>query len=279
MKSRDQYIASPLKTAALLEAVFANDAPKIIFDIGACEGLDSIRYSRLFPSSHVYAFEPLPGNVTKINENLTRFDGERISIVPKALARENGTATFHLSSGIPDGREAESGDWNFGNKSSSLIAPNKEEIRKYWPWLEFTGTTEVETITMDTFCSDLGIQPDFLHMDVQGAELEVLAAADNVLGKVRAIWMEVSLTEVYSGQPLADDVNRFMRDHGMVNAVTLPEGPQADVLYVRSGFESKIPADVVERLKRECTVISAPNKPPSTNRPSLLRRVINRLAR
>ncbi|MCS7469418.1 FkbM family methyltransferase [Stieleria sp. ICT_E10.1] len=276
MKSRDQYVQEDLKNASLLNAVFAHAPPATIFDIGACEGLDSIRYSRLFPQATIYAFEPLPENVAMIDDSIRRFDGQRVKVVNVALASSNGKATFHVSGGCPEGRQHETGDWTFGNKSSSLIAPNQDEIKRHWPWLQFEGTTDVDTMTMDDFCERENVMPDFLHMDVQGAELDVLRGAEKSFGSIRAIWMEVSLTEVYAGQPLVEDVRQFMSGHGMFESVMLPEGPQADVLYVKKQLADLVPAEVIAELKSQCVEAQKP-RCESIAKPGILHRVVNRL--
>ena len=58
MFNRDNYINSPIEIEAELLLLFQKEKVKTVFDIGACEAEDSIRYSILFPKSTVYAFEP-----------------------------------------------------------------------------------------------------------------------------------------------------------------------------------------------------------------------------
>ncbi|MEZ4799098.1 MAG: FkbM family methyltransferase [Flavobacteriales bacterium] len=52
-------------------------------------------------------------------------------------------------------------------------------MQKHTEWLEFKNTLEVSTMKLIDFCSSkLNISNiDFIHMDVQGAELMVLKEA------------------------------------------------------------------------------------------------------
>lgn len=229
---RDLYIASEVGIAPKLREVFREDEPLVIFDIGACEGEDSIRYARLFPNARIFAFEPVPENVALIERNLSAYGTTRVELVPCALSSEEGSAVFHLSSGAPEGA-ANSEEWNYGNKSSSLLPPG--DVREHHPWLVFDRTIEVRTRTLDGFCRERGIERvDFIHMDVQGAELRVLEGAEGMLPTLRAVWTEVEKVPLYEGQPLADQIERFLTDHGMRKVVDATDAISGDHLYVRA---------------------------------------------
>ena len=64
LNSRDKFITSPIPETQekLLLSILDKNDNVIFFDIGACEGESSIRYSRLFPDAIIYTFEPLPSN-------------------------------------------------------------------------------------------------------------------------------------------------------------------------------------------------------------------------
>lgn len=139
---------------------------------------------------------------------------------------------LHVSSGRPpwaDGTE----DWDFGNKSSSLLEPGLH--LSVHPWVEFTEVIEVSTRRLDRLCHDLGVtRIDFLHLDVQGAELMVLAGAGLLLADVTAIWLEVEAVPLYRGQPLAPDVEAFMRRHGFWKKRDTVDDVSGDQLWLRS---------------------------------------------
>ncbi|MEM7600055.1 MAG: FkbM family methyltransferase [Verrucomicrobiota bacterium] len=79
-------------------------------------------------------------------------------------------------------------------------------------WLETVGSESVATTTLD-HVSD-GKPVDFLKLDVEGAELEVLRGAGETLKNVLALQVEVSFTERHVGAPLFAEVDSFLIDHG-----------------------------------------------------------------
>lgn len=60
MYDREKYLMtdSPIKKDLL--KIYKKEQKLIILNIGSCEAKDSIWYSRIFPNSSIYCFEPLP---------------------------------------------------------------------------------------------------------------------------------------------------------------------------------------------------------------------------
>jgi FkbM family methyltransferase len=99
---------------------------------------------------------------------------------------------------------------------SSLYQPNESFISRFDGLPEMAGldfTIEIETTTLDQFCESESIpEIDFLQIDVQGADLDVLKGANQILSSVLAIQIEVEFAELYKGQPLFADVDIFLRN-------------------------------------------------------------------
>lgn len=229
------YLATPSEAELEFRRLFPAAAPRVIMDIGACEGEDSIRFTRLYPQAKVFAFEPLPSNQTLVRANLARYDAKRVELVPLALSNQQGEATFHVSSGRPPDLFAGK-DWNYGNKSSSLLAPAGDG--KIHGWVEFKEAITVPTGTLDQFCAERGIDRiDFIQMDVQGAELLVLAGAERMLPHLTAIWLEVSSRKIYQDQVLDHEITRFLRARGFALAHEIylaDDVGEGDHLYVNT---------------------------------------------
>jgi FkbM family methyltransferase len=205
----DEILNWPLSNKIELMSIFSKKTPLIIFDIGACDGIDSIKYSTLFPNSIIYCFEPLPNNLQELTTNIEKYKINNIKACPEALSNTIGTAIFHVSSGHPTNISSQD-NWDYGKASSSLLNPSNN-IKKAYDWLKFEKQVTVNTNIIDNFCSQHKISSiDFIHMDVQGAELMVLEGAQNSLNKIKAIWLEVEKIELYQNQPLKNDIEKFM---------------------------------------------------------------------
>ena len=109
----------------------------------------------------------------------------------------------------------------FSENSNKMFIPSVSENGESHPW---SGTFykdiyteskkvygepyEVRTIRIDTFCNTFGIEPDFIFVDAEGSEYEVL----NSLGDVRpkAIWVEIVGFSSYETNKTFDEFNSLM---------------------------------------------------------------------
>ena len=55
--------------------------------------------------------------------------------------------------------------------------------------------------------------PDLIFADIQGAELYALQGLGKYLGGVKAMQLEVEFREMYSGQPLYEDLMLFLNQN------------------------------------------------------------------
>lgn len=127
----------------------------VVYDIGANAGFFTLLASKLAgPSGIVYAFEPLPRNVGYLEQHLSLNRCENVRILPLAVAAESGTLRFAIAHNPSQGGLAESGD------------------------------LQVEAQTLDAFVAGGSKKPDFMKIDVEGGESDVLAGALVLLREV-----------------------------------------------------------------------------------------------
>lgn len=104
---------------------------------------------------------------------------------------------------------------------SSLLPPNLSVYGQFKDCssdLEVIAQKDVDTVSLDAFLPKSGIpNVDFLHLDTQGTELEILQGARNSLSNcVVAVKCEVEFAPLYEEQALFGDVDAFLRQHGFV---------------------------------------------------------------
>jgi FkbM family methyltransferase len=255
MLSRSNYINSPVEIKFEILRLFKKNDRLIIFDIGACEGEDSIRYSKLFPNSTIYAFEPRADNFKKGGEMIKQYNRKNILLFNIALSDKNGTAEFYLSEGEP-GQLKNDENWNYGNKSSSLLPPS-EELKKHTAWLNFKNKTIVETKRLNEFVKEKNISTiDFMHIDVQGAELMVFEGAGDYLKNIKVVWTEVEAVKLYENQPVKRDIEKFMIKNHFINIYDTVNEIAGDQLYVNLNFFSREKINILIRARKRAAQIN-----------------------
>jgi FkbM family methyltransferase len=146
----------------------------------------------------VIGFEPDPEEC----ERLSKTYPER-KYYPNALWGEIAIRTFYLC------------EWA---STSSMYHPAEESNRQYranhWTGRVPAKTLQVECVTLDSVMvvEDL---PDFLKIDTQGAELEILRGAEKLLREgAPLVLAETWCAEIYASMPLTHDVMSFMYQMG-----------------------------------------------------------------
>jgi FkbM family methyltransferase len=126
---------------------------------------------------------------------------------------------------------------------SSLYPPNEPYLERLAGLPELVNldfSFEIDTTTLDTFCQEEGVNEiDFMQIDVQGADLDVLEGATKILNcGTLAIQIEVEFSHLYTGQPLFADVDTFLRKHDF----TLFDVSRSYRLRARSPIRSTVRA-------------------------------------
>jgi FkbM family methyltransferase len=203
---------------ALRHAWAAGFAPATVIDIGAGRGDFSLACHRVFPGARYLLVEPLDEFVPAIEEALRFMPNSRH--VKAAAAAEAGDAVINV---LPD---------LFG---SSLYLEDEDT--------DVNGAPRaVATVTLDGLTGEGGLEaPYLLKLDVQGAELDVLAGAGNTLAGAGVVILEVSFLGFFEGGPQFFDVLTYMKDRGFAvyDLFGISHRPldgalaQADVVFVK----------------------------------------------
>ena len=137
----------------VLLKLFNKNSNLTLFDIGACEGLSSVRYLSIFKKATIYTFEPVPKNFEKVLLNKEKHQLTNLKPFQLGMSSKKGEAVFYVSSGKPPNKNKPSDNsTDFGNKSSSLYKPGK--TKEIHPWLKFNEAITIKTETLENFCKD-----------------------------------------------------------------------------------------------------------------------------
>jgi FkbM family methyltransferase len=104
---------------------------------------------------------------------------------------------------------------------ASLLKPNAGFVGQFTDCAEQFEVVEhrtVETVSLNSFLPGAGIAGcDFLELDTQGTELEILKGADRFLAtSVVGLQIEMEFSPFYEGQPLFGAVDEYLRSFGFM---------------------------------------------------------------
>jgi FkbM family methyltransferase len=154
--------------------------PTVIFDIGAYDGGDAIRFKIAFPLARVFAFEADIDRFSLLMNYAGHFGVETKQVA--LLDRDSPVNWFSAEDDLH-------GNGHRGSQGS--IYRQTEALDRAFPHVHQSKTpTAVQGLRLDTFCMENGIETvDVLHMDVQGAEYDVVVGFGQLRPKL--IYAEV----------------------------------------------------------------------------------------
>ena len=134
---------------------------------------------------------------------------------------------------------------------SSVFEPNIEITKEYFNY-KFTikKIEEVECICLDTAIKKTNIEFDFMKIDAQGAEFNVLSGMGEYLEKdIVGIDIKMFFKEVYKGISLYDDTHKFLESKGFEQVQRFHKNNKfiSDFLYIK---KNKYKKDKKKEIKK-----------------------------
>jgi FkbM family methyltransferase len=184
---------------ARILSVRAAERPTCVFDVGANKGDWTVRVQRLMPQATVHAFELIEDTAERLRERLA---GTTALVNAVGLADREGVveATY-----VPENTELS----GFGER---LYADLPSEAR------------EARLTTGDRYCDEHGVEHiDFLKIDAEGTDLQVLHGFDRMLagGAVGAVQFEYGRGSILT-HSLLRDFHVFLEERGFVVGKVFP---------------------------------------------------------
>ncbi len=145
----------------------------ICIDIGAHIGAYTVYMAKL-STGHVFSFEPTPSSLKTLKKMVTiNHCEDTVTVLPAAVAERTGKTIFYLNdsflSGSDGTRVAEANSLVYVDFGKTI---NKQKI-------------EVDTVSIDDFAEANNLKIDFIKIDAEGAELDILKGAGKTILKDR----------------------------------------------------------------------------------------------
>lgn len=190
--------------------------PAVVIDVGAYVGDWTRSLKGIFPEARVLMVEPQSAKavfLSKVKSELANVEF-RVALLGATAAENVGFC------------ESETG-------SSVLM-----EVEHRRPATTYMAMTTLDAIVENSPFA----RPNFIKLDVQGYELEVLRGGERTLACAEVVLMEINLLQLHQGAPLFHESAEFMGKRGfqVYDVCSLIRRPydgavwQADVMFVHS---------------------------------------------
>jgi len=173
---------------------YANN-PITIIDVGAAGGIHK-RWKKINKYLKAYCFEPDKRSYEKLS------DDANIIYRNIGLNNKKSIVKLHLTK---------------KPTCSSIYPPNEKLINNFPKSDRFCVIKKVD-IKTDTLDNQLSLldcnNVDFIKLDTQGSELNIIQGAKNILNSVFGLEIEVEFNPIYIDQPLFCHINSFLSNYG-----------------------------------------------------------------
>jgi FkbM family methyltransferase len=168
-------------------------------DIGASLGQFTLHASKCFQGGRIDSFEADPIRSEKLKENCaiwSRNSGNKITSYNMAVTKESGFVSFHTTQSNVSGGLFKSSLDHLGEQAKAAVD---------WTQIRVAATS------LDEFYKE-GAFPQFIKMDIEGAEGDALNGATQILKAKKTIWL-IELHNFDGGWP-PNQVKDFMWSFG-----------------------------------------------------------------
>lgn len=170
-----------------------------VFDIGARNGLHRAWADFGLPIRYV-CFEPDADEAGRIitTKDKVLEGGVQLTVANIALFDREGDVTINI--------------YQEGGLSS-LFELNREDTYRYKD-SPLVKRVKVPVTTLEKFCAEKGLRPDYLSIDAQGSAIGIFRGGESILPNVLGIRCEAEFSPLYIDAPLFDDTFSYLRKKG-----------------------------------------------------------------
>lgn len=191
----------------------------VILEAGGHYGEDTVILAKRWPLSKIYTFEPCPSYYERLSLEVANYP--QIHSFPYGIYSKTDFYTFYVSQ-----------KWD---GASSLLKDNELPVVTY----EDKQIT-VYCKNLDEWAEEFHVDHiDYMWLDMEGTELEMLKASPNILKTVRVISCELNHCEFRKGMCNFEEMKVFLEQQGFMlyKIWGLPGGPpgtwQSTGIFIR----------------------------------------------
>jgi FkbM family methyltransferase len=173
------------------------DAP-FILDCGSHIGLSVAWFKRRFPHARITAFEPDPQNFELLQANVAANGFGGVELLNVALSSERGTARF------------------YGQFKVEEPMASSHSLKEDWGTQRTKSWILVQTVPLADYITG---PVDYLKLDIEGMELEVLRSIASRLHLVKALGLEFHGTGGTAERD-EEEILRLLRESGFEVAIS-----------------------------------------------------------
>ena len=196
----ENYIHLKRIKGFLSKKVKLNDP--IIFDVGSHKGkLAKLMYN-LYENAVIYCFEPNKS----MNDDLKKI-GNNIKVYNCALGEKNEEKQISINKIDLTNTLSKINENSLYLKIKNFILAKSKKDNVY---------ETIQVISLENFCIEKKIKNiDFLKLDVEGYEYNVLLGAKNIIKNVKFVMLEVQKNNMYNGYS-KKNIEVFLKENNFI---------------------------------------------------------------
>lgn len=183
---------------------------KVIYDVGSNNADYSLLFNKIYSKANIFSFEPNPSLYKIASHNTRKFSN--IKIIEKAVGNSNTIKDLKI-----DQNSSLTTSLSKSNKSS-----NTYKIKKFLYGESSKNIVKINIIKLDSFINKRNV-PDFVKIDVEGYEEEVLKGLQKNIKKIKLVMIEFHFDKLYKGYSTTRLHNYFKKNNfKLVKSIKFP---------------------------------------------------------
>jgi FkbM family methyltransferase len=170
--------------------------PETILDIGANVGNWHNECKTFFPDSYIFSIEANDECEEELKQNNPNY-------MIALLAKDNNEYDYYMNDAF-----CSTGNSIYKELTEHYVESNTKIIKKQ-------GVRLDDIFKNKTF--------DFIKMDVQGAELDIIKGGLKLLSKTKCLILEVAVKEYNQSSPMHDEIVKFLKTIGFEKKLILSD--------------------------------------------------------